>query len=225
MLAEAKHIGADRAPETLPDRTRILDPKDYWPDPLKCPDWPQLRQGQVANGIVGKRGAEMQLEGMGQRLNRHGYKLRVPTAADRAQEIARMFRPSGGDWQHLGIANLSVLGIASREDANLIVEACHIRGYLRKLAAQEERAAEAADRQRLANARSTLDNYRAEAPARIENVKALSEAAARHQQRLDDEQAWHNLRGAKQNLDGFYSEAVRAAHELGLHVPDAPEIL
>lgn len=225
MLQETKQMGSDRAPETLPDRTRILDPQEYWPNPLKCPDWPALRPGQVVNGIIGKRGAEMQLEALSHRFNPGGYKLRPPTDDDRAREISRLFRPSGADWHHLGIPNLSVGNRNVVQEANLIVEACHIRGYLRKLEVQEKESAESADRQRLAEARKKLDSYRANAPERIANIEALSEAAARHQQRLDDERAFYNLRGAKQSLDGFYSDAVRAAHELGLSVPDAPEIL
>ena len=111
----------------------------------------------------------------------------------------------------------------AENDAMLMVEACHLRGYLRKLDDAAVRDAEAAEQRKLADARRTLERYRADVPARIAEIDSLAEAAARHQQRIDDERAVLRTQELRRHLRETHSAAVIAAHTLGLGVPDAPQ--
>jgi hypothetical protein len=202
------------------DRTQVLDPLEFWPKPTDCPDW------KVFTGITGKRGAEMRLEAIGQALNRGAGKLRSPTEKERLALIAQTFRRSGSDWhQRFGIMGLSSASHMVYEDANLIVEACFLRGYMRKLEVQEDDQKSTVSQQALHRARRTLDNYRDTARPQIEEFHSLAEAAARHQQRLDDEKAFDRSADLRRQVANLHRDAVAAAHTLGLSVPDAPEFL
>ncbi|MBB4099784.1 hypothetical protein [Sphingomonas kyeonggiensis] len=216
---------AGKAPTSKIDRTQLLDPAQYWPDATKCPDWPLLTGTMRYDGERGQRGAERRLETIGQYLNRAPGELRSPTAEEREEAFAKMFRRTGSNWHALGILNLSPLGMMVEAEAGLIVEACHLRGYLRKLQVAADHAVEAARRAKQAEARRTLEDYRATAPAEIEEFRSLAEAVARHQQRLDDERAFDRSRALRQHVETLHSAAVQAAHTLGLGVPDAPDFL
>lgn len=224
MLDTLTARGSAKDAETRIDRTRILDPKDFWPKATDCPDWPHLRPSQVYMGARGKAGAEARLEHIGTFLNRGTGTLCVPSDTERDGEFARTFRRSGGNWYHLGINNLSPLGRMVEDEASLIVEACHIRGYLRKLEAIADQQAEAAEQRKKAEARRTLEDYRAKAPGHVAEIKELAEAVARHRQREEDERAVGLDRMHRDQLDTLYSAAVSAAHTLGLSVPDAPHL-
>lgn len=212
--------------KSSPDRTHILEPKDFWPNVRDCPDWPQVGPNGGFSGQRGKAGAEARLEVLGQHLNRGATSLHVPTADDRTAEFAKTFRRNGtfGSWPALGIYNLMPLGMLAENDAMLMVEACHIRGYLLKLEAATKRDAEAAEQRKQAEARRTLEDYRAKAPEHIAEINSLAEAVARHRQREEDERAVSLDRMHRDQLDTLHSAAVRAAHTLGLSVPDAPQI-
>ena len=222
---QAPVIGPNPTPTHKIDRRLILDPKDFWPDALKCPDWPALGPNEVHPGRIGKLGAEQRLETIGLHLNRGDGELRVPTQDERDDVFARTFRrvPNNNPrWQRIGIRNLSPLGMMVESHAELMVEACHIRGYLRKLEAAEKRAVEQAEEHRKAEARRTLADYRAQATAEIAEIKSLAEAAARHCQRIEDERAFARSQMLRDHVETLHSAAVRAAHTLGLGVPDAP---
>lgn len=219
--------GPDKAPAATSriDRTQILDPKDYWRNPADCPDWPVLGSNTHYSGPRGKAGAEARLEAIGQHLNRGTGALRVPTEDEREQHFAATFRRTGSNWYRWGINNLSPLGMAVEGSAELMAEACHLRGYLRKLAIVEARQVESAEASKQHAARRTLEDYRASVAGEIEAIDALTEAVARHEQRLADEKAVSQRYGLRQQLTARHSAAVQAAHVLGLSVPDAPEHL
>lgn len=225
MLQQVIPQGPTRAPESIIDRTQILKPEQFWPNAADCPDWPALRPTEQYLGPRGKAGAEQRLEAVGRGLNRGHGKLRVPMPAEVEAEFARTFRRSGSTWYHLGIRELSALGMMAEGDAGLIVEACHLRGYLRKLEAKATQEVDEAKRRRANEARQTLEDYRATVPAEIEEIKSLAEAAARHRQRLDDEKAFDRSHMLRQHIEGLHNYAIQAAHTLGLSVPDAPQIL
>ena len=212
-------------PEFCIDRTHILDPAKIWRDIATCPDWPALRPSERYAGPRGKAGAEARLEAIGVALNRGPGKLKVPTADDRDAEFSRVFRRTGSTWHHLGIHELSPLGMLAENDATLIVEACHIRGFLMKLETREAEAVADKEQRRLSAARRTLENWRTISAARTAEIEELAEAAARHQQRIDDEAAYARRLDLVASLSGGHLEAVKAAHELGLSVPDAPSFV
>lgn len=222
MLQQVIPVGPDanRALADVIDRRQVLDPAALWPGPVKCPDWPAVAAHQRYDGSRGKAAAEARLELLGQLLNRGSGKLRSPTEDERAEEFARLFRKTGSQWHHLGIPSLSPLGMLAENDATLIVEAAHIRGYLRKLEAIAERDAEADRRRKESIARRTLEKYRSISATSIAEIKAMAEAAERHRQRIEDEKAFYRSKELRRQLDAMHSEAVTAAHALGLGVPD-----
>lgn len=210
------------APTTKIDRTQILDPREYYRDPLACPDWPVVGPNQGYDGQRGRAGAEARLQAIGLYLNRGEGALRAPTDDEREQVFAATFRRSGSVWYYMGINNLSPLGMMVESDAQLMAEACHLRGYLRKLDVQEKAAAEDAEARRKNEARRTLDEYRRTVADQIAEIESLNEAVARHKQAMEDEAAVPRQYGLRQRLDANYRAAVNAAHTLGLGVPDAP---
>src|SRR3546814_11144061 len=90
-------------------------------------------------------------------------------------------------FQHLGLRNLSALDRTTESQAQLIVDAAHVRGYLRKLDAEEARAAEAKDRNERAKAETTLDRWLTSVAEGGKELASLADAAARHKQRIEDE--------------------------------------
>jgi hypothetical protein len=217
-----------RDEETAIDRTQILDCKELWPDPLACPDWPMEYDAPGSSrryeGERGRRGAESRLEQLGQFLNRGGGKLRVPGEDDRAVEFARIFKREGDIYHRYGVANLSPLGRNMEAQAGLIVEAAHVRGYLRKLDAQEQAQAIADEKRKVADAQARVDGFARMSVEAAAELATLAEAAARHQQRLDDEKAFDRCKAIRQNVRHAHSDAIMAAHRLGLTPPQMPAL-
>ncbi|RDE06232.1 hypothetical protein [Sphingomonas aracearum] len=213
-------VGSAKAATEKLDRTLVLDPNTYWPDAMTCPDWPVVGPNQGYDGQRGKEGAENRLEAIGRYLNRGDGKLRRPTEEERADEFARTFRRLGPSFDAL-----QPLGMMAEADATLMKEACHIRGYLRKLEAKAERDARAAVERKQAEARRVLDEYRTTVPGYVEEIESLAEAVARHNQRLEDEKAVRRTQMLRDHAETLHTAAVSAAHALGLSVPDAPAIL
>ncbi|WP_370310220.1 hypothetical protein [Sphingobium abikonense] len=217
-----------RDEETAIDRTQILDCKQLWPDPLQCPDWPLEWNGPNSSrryeGERGRRGAESRLEQLGQFLNRGGGNLRAPGDDDRAVEFARIFKAEGDSYHRYGIADLSPLGRNMEGQASLIVEAAHVRGYLRKLDAQEQAQAIADEKRKIAEAQARVDGFARMTADAAEELDALAEAAARHRQRMDDEKAFDRCNAIRQNVRLAHSDASRAAHMLGVTPPALPAL-
>lgn len=220
MNAQAQTI-ADQ-----PDLTLALDATTLWPDPESCPDWPLYRDNLSAqmNSIGGRKDAEDRLQALGGALNRGPGRLVPPTKAMAERALAEHFSPgNAGNWRW------DVLGLtdkrpsrATNQVADLIVEAAHIRGYLRKLDARTKRAAqEAAEREEL-RARQTLVDFNAHAKRLVEEYASLADAAQRHQQRLDDEKAFGRRSHIPQELSFAHFDACRAASKLGVERPELP---
>lgn len=206
------------------DRTRILDETEYWPNPLACPDWPFLTGAMGYDGPRGRQAAQSRLETIGRYLNRGARQLKVPSPAEREDALISTFKRQNGKWHALGITGLTPLGMMAEQDAELIVEACHLRGYLRKLDAIAEQEVKEEEERRTREARHRLAEFRRVVPAEVEKLNGLKEAAARHQQRLDDEKAFNQVHGLRQHIDALHADAVGAAHRLGLSAPASPLI-
>ncbi|WP_374470308.1 hypothetical protein [Phenylobacterium sp.] len=221
--------------ETSLDLTLVLDPAEAWPDAEACPDWP-LRPMQTASGhgVVGEAAAKEQLELLQQHLGRNA-ELRPPTESERATLRSRYFRDydpeeAGGQGRNIGpwSTSLGLRGFTWRDrsteaPAQQMVEALHIRGYLRKL--EERRARQAAGAQQQARdvAQAKLDRYERTVVGLGEELSGLLEAEARHKQQLEDEKAARRCFEIRQVIDGAYREAVRAAADLGVDPPDPPK--
>ena len=200
--------------ETAIDRTQILDVEKLWPKPSDCPDWPIEIGTRRHEGRRGRAGALDQMERLGQILNRGG-KIHAPTAEEREAAFGRVFAPHGSMFHELGIKNLSALDRTTEDQARLIVQAAHLRGYLRKLDAQDAADAEAKVRRERAEAERTLDGWLTQVSERGKEYAALEAAAARHQQRIDDKKAFDRRREIVINIRHALFPAQQASAKLG----------
>ena len=222
MYQETIERGICRPSGTVVDRTMTFDPAEVWPDALACPDWPFLVGTMRYEGPRGRYGAEARLEAVAAFLNRGEGRLTAPTGTEREAVIAGTFKRSGGHWAAIGLHNLSPLGRMVEGEAELIVEACHLRGYLRKLDALEAQAAEVKERRELAQARHTLESYDPEVAGELAEFKELANAAARHEQRVTDEIAYRRRHALREHVTVIHSAAASAASRLGVEPPPAP---
>ena len=212
------------------DRTMILDPAELWPDPLDCPDWPYETGTRRYEGLRGRVGAEARLDMLARHLNRGasqdrngGLVLRAPTKAERDAMFARTFRREGARWYDLGLIDLAPADRVVEADAGVIVDAAHVRGYLRKLDALEAKAAEDKERREREQAQRAVDGYATALANGRTEIASLAEAVARHEQRIADERAFARAHSLKQTLSMGHFDAVQAARKLGIEPPPAPK--
>ncbi|KPM13720.1 hypothetical protein [Citromicrobium sp. WPS32] len=218
---------APTADEVKIDRTMVLDPSALWPDIESCPDWPIVSAANLQHMqlVTGKATAEARLDAIGRLLNRNARQLRAPTQTEREAEFDRVFDPNKAPlprWRGLGLT-FGPRKLLTEEEASLIVEAAHLRAYLRKLATQEAKRAEEAERLEAERAQRTLDGYADHQRRDLAELSNLSEAAARHEQRTADERAFRRVAEIRQSLSRGHDEAAQAARELGVEPPKAPQ--
>jgi len=209
--------------ETAIDRTQILDVEKLWPKPSDCPDWPLLMGHQRYGGRVGRVGAEEKLEQLSAILNRSG-KVHAPSEHEREAAFDRVFIAKGNAFHYYGLQNLSALNRLTEDQAQLIVEAAHVRGYLRKLDAQEAKAKARAEEDKIASARKTLDGYHRLIERTRAELAERAEAEARHRQRIEDEQAAAHCAVIRKNAGLAYPDAAKAAAVLGVDAPPRPNL-
>ncbi|WP_442577763.1 hypothetical protein ACSBOB_19600 [Mesorhizobium sp. ASY16-5R] len=209
--------------ETI-DLTLIFDPAILWPDPEACPEWPlfENERSRTMNGGQGREHAEKRLASIDVALRRN-KPARAPSNAEALAAQKRYFQtgnPPDGRWRVLGFGNLKPANVTS-DDADAIVQATHIRGWLRKLDARQAAAAQAeADRKRR-DLQRKIDFHADNAEGRKAELASLAEAEARHLQRIEDEKAFFRAFELRRMLQDGHAEAVRAATQLGVEPPAA----
>ncbi|MXP09599.1 hypothetical protein [Pseudoblastomonas halimionae] len=219
---------APAADEVKIDRTMVLDPAELWSDIESCPDWPIVSAANLQHMqiVKGEATAEARLDTIGRLLNGSARQLREPTQSEREAEFDRVFDPAKAPlprWRGLGLT-FGPRKLLTEEDASLIVEAAHLRAYLRKLSTHEAKRAEEAERREIDRAQRTLDGYADHQRRDLAELSDLSEAAARHEQRIADERAFHRVAEIRQSLSRGHDEAAQAARELGVKPPEAPQV-
>lgn len=215
----------DRAPETVPDLSQILDVETLWPDPLACPDWPYEVNNGYSNrryeGARGKAGAEQRLYQLVYHINR-GANVHTPSDAERKSGMGMVFRQVGSAYQAIGIPNVAPLDRTVEHLADQIADATHVRGYLRKLAALEVKAADDDKSRKLSDARQRLDAYNTAVLNGLAELAELAEAEARHKQRIEDEKAFDRCANTRRALQMGHWDAAQAAATLGADAPECP---
>ena len=215
-----------KAEPAVPDLSLVLDPASLWPNPEDCPDWPlQDRQSSLYNAVLGKADAVARLERIGRSLHRFGN-TRPPTEAESKAAIEENFRSGAGSlnwrWDALGFTDMKPR--VSSDTPLLMVEAAHIRGFLRKMEAREAEAAKAqADREERRQRDGLARSVQA-AKDLEDELKSLAPAIERHQQRLDDEKAAHRAAEIRYWLPIVRSEAASASRELGIEATALPSV-
>ncbi len=212
----------------LADLTLLRDPVDIWPDPADCPDWPLSSGGDRRGVRVGREDAEARLAALRDLLNPRGMALRNPTEAEIAEALEKHFHAlAPGEWggsarraQRLGFDGYRP--ILKDRVAPSIMEAIHIRGYLRKLDAEEEADERAGQIAQDRPHRRALDAYEAESKLLLPELESLLEAEARHLRAEADKKAWQRAEEIRRTLRARHSQAESAAHALNVKPPEAP---
>lgn len=207
--------------ETAIDRTQILDIEKLWPTPSDCPDWPFEMGTRRHEGRRGRAGAVEQLERFNIILNRSG-EVHPPSDHEREAAFNRVFIAKGHMFQHLGLRNLSALDRTTEDQARLIVDAAHVRGYLRKLDHLETKAKVDAEAAKIAKARRDLESFDRHVERKRAELAERAEAVARHRQRIEDEKAFLHCRDIRANIGLAHHDAVQAAAVLGVPAPERP---
>ncbi|RFC68161.1 MULTISPECIES: hypothetical protein [Mesorhizobium] len=204
------------------DLAMTFDPEVLWPDANDCPDWPLMDENsRRMNPSFSRFDAENRLKRLRYMLNKGTEDLRPPTKAEAEQAKELLFEAgTAPNWRWVALGFKGMRPARRDNDAaEMVLEAVHVRGWLRKLderAASAAKATAAREQDRLKFAVSTyVDN--------VEGLKAelasLEEAAARHAQRAADEQAFNRANAIRQSLQWDRSAAVVAAKQLGIELP------
>lgn len=212
------------------DLTMTFNPAEFWPDAQACPDWPVLDVHDPGNWMRGRRPAVERLERL-QAMLSGDHAVRSPTAAEversKAEHFQQLDNPRVSPnvrWYQIGFTGYGPRRANDQRAADHIVEALHLRGYLRKLDEQDAQRAERAKADETAHQRRYVDSYTASLPGKLKQLDELAPAIARHKQRLEDEAAVQRASNIKQEVRHGYAEARRAASALGVDMPEEPII-
>lgn len=207
------------AQDCVPDLTMVIDPVGRGPDPEACPDWPLSRDdfNRAMRPPRPASDARTRLRAIGVVLHR-GTVARVPTDAERAEARGRFFANEAKinwQWSALGFDGIRPAAGGQRQAAHLIVEAAHLRGYLRKVEAREGSAAKAKTDAEKASLQATVDAFPDTLAAYQARLAAVAVGEARHLQRLADEADARRSSDVRGQIEAIRAEAERAAAQLG----------
>lgn len=220
---------------TAPDYTLARNPAELWPDPMACPDFPfstGLPGATRTGGRYSLDDARNRLAIIGAQVNAPDTELRVPTPAEIADFERRCFAQIGAGDTSQKNARFAALGFPGLRPANgepgevarRVMEAIHLRGYIRKLEIEAERAAQEADDAKERALRRDLQGFDAMVSAKLPELERLREAEERHLQRIADERAHQRCVELRRSLRLGHQRAIEAAAELSVDAPDLPEI-
>lgn len=215
--------------ERVIDLTLVLEPAELWADPSAVPPWPYVPPGYPLHVPNTRQAAEAALQALREALNPAGAPLRDPSEAERASLKERLFAPvvpqpfddpDEAAWKlRHGISGLRPRAPHDKRPEQ-VIEAAHIRAYLRNLDEAERTAKERAENSKTTRARHTLDQSVAVHAERVAELAGLREAADRHRQRVEDERAFYRVNEIRRNeLPGLESQARQAANTLGEPTP------
>ena len=218
------------------DLTMALDPAEFYgADLAGCPAWPPIHPMNPDPLMIRDGDAEKRIGQIRDQLHPGNGPLRAPSASEREALRERLFteeRPVGfehpdeASWRaRHGIGGLIPRDQSQLRRLNLIVEACHVWGFIEKSRLQAERGAVAkvdADRARSEHELHRCVSAHADAVAEYQTIK---EAAERHRQRCEDERAFHRSHEILRSLlPGLASGARNAANDLGVEPPTLSEV-
>jgi len=218
--------------KALPDLTLLRDPADIWPEPTDCPNWPYSSGGSRQGSPPTREDAEATLANHVDALHGKDATLRKPTKAEIEAAMSRYFSVIDPGVNSGKIARFAALGFPglnrSLSDsggfASRIVESTHIRGWLRKLDAAEEQnktlQADRGERQ----LKGRLNRFKTICDSHVAELSELSEAEERHLQAKADLLAHARCVELRRTLRARHADAAAAAREMGVDVPDMPEL-
>jgi len=210
-----------------PDLTQVLDVAELWPEPADCPAWPlnANQQSAAMNPPAPRSAAEQRLTTLNRALNGENP-VREPTDDERQRLIEKHFTDEplnaaypGADWRYSALGLPFIRDrVPSDKTPGMIVEAAHLRGYLRKMDAKAERDAKAQAEAEQRRLQHKVEGFPERRQALIDELESLAEAEARHQQMLEDEKAAQRCRDLRQRIEGMARQAREAADQLGVEL-------
>ncbi len=215
-----------------PDLTQLRDPAVLWPDPMDCPEWPLAAGGERQSLRPTRDEAQGALANHIDALHGADATLRPPSKAEIEAAIARYFQVrepgsgggSSGRFDTLGYEGLRKSLSDTWGHSSRIIDATHIRGYLRKLDAENEQANAlkvGRDERQLKARVSRYTSIRGDRLAELEQLKAAEE---RHLQTIADQRAHARSVEVRRQLRIGHADAQAAAKDLGIDVPDLPNL-
>lgn len=212
----------------LPDLTLGFDPAAIWPDALDCPRYPFF---ELAKPMTSREALESRLVQLVVSVNGYAQGYSAPDPDAVAGFVADHFKPKPPRFSDTTTRYLDALGAPfagmvpdehKSHAAMALIEAVHLRGWLRKLDALDAtaKAEEQAKAERQARAR--LDEWQREVAELTAAIADRAEAESRHRQRVADERAAKANAGARFTLERHHAQAVEAARVLGIDAPELP---
>ena len=218
--------------KAYPDLTLLRDPAALWPDATACPEWPFM-MGQMRDERPTREQAEAALEKCIAQLHPNGQLRRAPTQAEVEGAIVYYFRKrepgeGAGSTKYDYFDAMGYEGLAKGFEkptlAFCIVEATHLRGYLRKLDAEAEIAKENKARRDEDGLKVKVSRFEMMRGAHLAELDRLAEAEARHLQARADQMAHARCVELRRQLRLSHDDARAAARELGQPIDDLPEM-
>lgn len=215
----------------VPDLTLTLDPAEFFgADLSRCPDWPVIHPLNPAPLMLRPEDAEKRIEAIRAALHPGNVPLREPSAAERQALRERYFSEpvplpyeisAEAAWRtRHGMAGLRPRDPSQERRLDLIVEACHIWGFIEKRRLTAEKAVVAKKASDQSQAEKALERAVAGHAEHVAELGRIAEAAERHRQAREDERAFIRAAEITRNvLPSFEAVARDAAKTLGIEPP------
>ena len=213
----------------LPDLTLGFDPAAIWPDPLDCPRYPFF---ELAKPMTSREALESRLVQVVVSVNGYAQGYSAPDPDAVAGFVADHFKPKPPRFSDTTTRYLDALGapfagkVPDEHKSNAamaLIEAVHLRGWLRKLDALDATAKEEEQAKAERQARARLDEWQREVAELTAAIADRAEAEARHRQRVADEKAATANQRARYTLKMHHAQAVESAQVLGIDPPALPK--
>ncbi len=215
------------APAILPDLTLGFDPADIWPDPMDCPPYPRFAKTVTDRATLLERltGAVVTVSGFASEYSKPDPDAVSVFVADHfGPRIARFSDPTCEFLDRMGEPFAGKYPDPNKSHrAMALIEAIHLRGWLRKLETLDAKAKDEERAKAERRARARLDEWEKEVAELTAAIADRAEAEARHRQRVADERAAKANSGARHTLERHHRAAVEAAQVLGIDPPELPK--
>ena len=205
------------------DLSLIRPPESIWAEPEDCPDYPLAVLNEKPLR-ASREDAEGRLAWLLGEMHPLGAILRPPTPDEAEAALAEHFKPTE-KGESSGVIRrferLGFPGLRHKIDSRgvQIVEAVHVRGYLRKLDKEAEaRVVDDAAEARRPHQR-VVESYLRSHATDSDALLSLAEGYGRHAQWLLDKRAFEQAVDLRASIGRRRVEAERAARAIGETLP------
>ena len=216
-------------PAIAPDLTMGFDPAAIWPDPMDCPRYPFF---ELSKAMTSREALRERLVQLVVSVNGYALEYAAPDPDAVAGFVADHFKPKPPRLTDTTTRYCDAMGAPfagnvpdqhKAQRAMALIEAVHLRGWLRKLDALDAQAKAEAQTKAERQAQARLDEWQREVVELTAAIADRAEAEARHRQRIADEKAAKANTAARYTLKMHHAQATEAARVLGIDPPELPK--